>query len=463
MRDILVALILVGLMPTCFRRPFIGLVVFSWLAYMRVQDLTWGFARGIRWSYYIAMLMFFGFFAGPKKRLFIPDVRAYMMMALVVLFGIGLTLSNPDEFTVQRYLEYIKIVVIALFTTAVVQTREHLRVLVWVIALSLGFYGVKIGLWVILTGGGKVLQGPGGMLADNNDLSMALAMAVPMLFHIGMSEKREILRRAFFLTVPLTVLTIGATYSRGGFLAVGTAIGILVWRSRNRVAGVLIGILVVIIAVIAMPEDYKKRLATLKNPQAEGSAAGRLRAWGVATDMAKANPFFGVGFGQFRANWLNYCKNPTPQELRGKAVIVAHSSYFQIWAECGTPALVLYLLLIAFSFFTCWRIRRLAVRRYFSSWIINYATMFEASLAAFAVGSAFLNRAHFDLFYHWVAIIIVFSVIAQREMQDMTAYPERPTGSRGALAAVKPRGFGVGTRADRPRGFRNAPLLPERA
>jgi O-antigen ligase len=91
----------------------------------------------------------------------------------------------------------------------------------------------------------------------------------------------------------------------------------------------------------------------------------------------------------------------------GEDVIVAHSSYFQIWAECGTPALLLYFSLISARSARAGACAR-AKRRYHTSWIINYATMFEASLAAFVVGSAFLNRAHFDLFYHWVAIVIAF-------------------------------------------------------
>ena len=57
MRDIILSLIIVGLLPACFRRPFVGLIVFSWLAYMRVQDLTWGFARTFRWSYTIALVL----------------------------------------------------------------------------------------------------------------------------------------------------------------------------------------------------------------------------------------------------------------------------------------------------------------------------------------------------------------------------------------------------------------------
>ena len=50
MRDLIVAGFIVATLPTCFRRPFIGLLVFTLLAYMRLQDLTWGWARYERWS-----------------------------------------------------------------------------------------------------------------------------------------------------------------------------------------------------------------------------------------------------------------------------------------------------------------------------------------------------------------------------------------------------------------------------
>ena len=459
MRDVLVSMILLGLLPACFRRPYVGLLVFSWLAYMRVQDLTWGFARDMRWSYYVAVLMLLGFVLQPRERWFIVDVRTLIMIGLVILCTIGLALSHPDASVYTRYIEYIKVIAVALFTTAVVKTRDQLRVLVWVVALSLGFYGVKTGLWVILTGGGKILQGPGGMLADNNDFAMALAMAVPMLFQVGMTEQRKLVRRAFFVAVPLTILSVGATYSRGGFLSVAVAIGILVWRSRNRVVGILIGFLLAIVAVIAMPQSYKDRLATLRNPQEEGSAAGRLRAWQVATNMATQNPFFGVGFAQFRANWLRYCAEPTPQEKEGRAVIVAHSSYFQIWAELGTPALVIYLLMLVWSFIAIWRLRRLATRAYFSSWILDYCTLFEASLAAFVVGSAFLNRATFDLMYHWIAVILVFEVIARREIADPRVAAGRK-GGRGVLRRVAQSGFAAPPRRQVQRGFRTAELIP---
>ena len=239
MRDIILCLVLGSLLPSCFRRPFVGLLVFSWLAYMRAQDLTWGFARDMRWSLYVALAMFGGMLFNPKRRWFLPDLRCYIMIMLVVLAVIGVAFSlQPDSYQISRLTEYAKIVLVALFTTAVVTSREHIRILLWVIALSFGFYGVKNGLWGVLTGlQSKIIRGPGGMMEDNNAFALALAMAVPMLIHVGLSEKRTVIRRAFLIAVPFTVLTILLTYSRGGFLSLGAGTVVLIWHSRNRVGG----------------------------------------------------------------------------------------------------------------------------------------------------------------------------------------------------------------------------------
>lgn len=443
MRDLVLTLILFGLMPVCYRRPFVGLATFSWLAYMRVQDLSWGFARGMRWSYYVAIVTFAGFLVSrERKRWFRADWRCYVMFVLIALIGLGILFSEPPHTRqLDRYLEYVKIIAVALFTTAIVDSKERLRAILWVIALSFAFFGVKSGLMGLVNGGDAIIRGPGGMLADNNDFSLALSMSVPMLFHLGWSERRSEIRKVFWFAVPLTVITIGLTRSRGGFLSIATAIGVLVWRSRNRLQGMVIGFLVAVAGLLALPADFAERLMTLLEPTKEGSAASRLRAWGIATRMALDHPVLGVGMFKFRAHFEKYTTGPVGE------VIVAHSSYFQIWAECGTVALLFYFSLILGTFWTCWSVRAEARRRYHSSWIINYATMFEAGLAAFVVGSAFLNRAHFDLFYHWVALVIAFGVVARREMAQELAVPRGAEGGRGELELVVRPGFARQARA----------------
>src|SRR5688572_31843790 len=95
MRDIVVALVLLGVMPIAFRKPFVGLLIFSLLAYMRLQDLTWGFARGIRWSFYFALITFAGFFVNERRRSFMKvDVRNVIMITLIVLVGLSIVING---------------------------------------------------------------------------------------------------------------------------------------------------------------------------------------------------------------------------------------------------------------------------------------------------------------------------------------------------------------------------------
>src|SRR5688572_19047801 len=138
MRDIIFSIIMLALVPICFRRPFIGLLTFSWLAYMRTQDLCWWFAREQRWSFLIAIVTMMGYWSTRPDQWFKRSFRSYLMMLLVALVTIGIILSNAWTATqVDRWVEFTKIIGVALFTTAVVQTAAQLRVILWVIALSL--------------------------------------------------------------------------------------------------------------------------------------------------------------------------------------------------------------------------------------------------------------------------------------------------------------------------------------
>jgi probable O-glycosylation ligase (exosortase A-associated) len=282
------------------------------------------------------------------------------------------------------------------------------------------------------------------MLTDNNDFALALCMSLPMLLHLGLSERRLVLRRTVLAMVPLTVLTIVATHSRGGFLAMGCTAMVLAWRSRNRIGSFALLGLCLVGGVLFAPQSYIERLSTIREYEAEGSARARLEAWTVAVRMIEAKPILGVGFQKFQENYRRFDPNATPG-MSDTGTHVAHNSYLQIWAECGTPAFLLYLLLLAWCFLDLWRLRREAAARYHSSWILSYTTMFEASLAAFAVGSFFLSRAHFDLFYHLVAIVLIYTAIARASMRDEFSYPERER-VRGRLARQRARGFGSRSR-----------------
>jgi probable O-glycosylation ligase (exosortase A-associated) len=287
------------------------------------------------------------------------------------------------------------------------------------------------------------------MLEDNNNFGLALTMALPLLVQIGFAERNKILRRGVFAIIPLTVITILLTHSRGAFLSLAAMTAVMVWRSRNRTAGLALVAAAALIGVWFVPAEYVERIRSIADYRQDGSAMGRLAAWQTAINMAKANPIFGVGFQTFQWHYWRFASGAEHEGRR-----VAHNAYLQVLAECGAPALGLYLFLIGASLWSLWRVRKQAEQLYYSSWIINYAKMLEASMIAFVVGSTFLNRAQFDLYYHFVAIIVAFELIARREMEGLA--PERAGRLRGGeLTVVKPRGFGALVRRT---GFRREPV-----
>jgi len=61
-------------------------------------------------------------------------------------------------------------------------------------------------------------------------------------------------------------------------------------------------------------------------------------------------------------------------------------------------------------------------------------------MVAFVVGSTFLNRAQFDLFYHLVGVVVCFEVIAVSEMRGLAR--REPVGLRGGSFQLHlPGGF----------------------
>jgi probable O-glycosylation ligase (exosortase A-associated) len=438
MRDVIFSLLILALVPVAYRRPLIGMLTFSWLAYMRPNDLCWGFAREQRWSFLIAAVTAVGYFSNAKGKWFVRDARCYVMIVLALWVGLSILMgSMKSPLQTNLYVEYCKIIGIALFTTVVVVRREHLRLMMWIIALSFGFYGVKVGLSGVLSGGHiKVLQGPGGMLEDNNNFGLALTMGLPLLVQLAKSERSKVLRRGVMAMIPLTALTIFLTHSRGAFLALGAMAVALVWRSKNRLLGFGILAASLVGALSFVDRSYLDRLNTIQDYEQDGSAMGRLAAWATALNMAKAEPAFGVGYGMFQQNYWNYASGSSHEGKR-----VAHNAYLQVLAECGTPAFLMYTSLIVFSMLSIWKVRKRAKQLYYSSWILDYAAMMESSMIAFIVGSVFLNRAQFDLFYHFVALVLCFERIAIAEMEGRGEESgERSRG--GELRVVRPRGFG---------------------
>lgn len=412
MRDIIVLTWGFASIPLAFIRPFYGMCVFSILAYNRTQDLTWGVAADYRLSFYVAVATMLGFlFRPPGGRYMVFEARTWVLLLLLALVSLSVFTATYPNLAYHKFYEFLKVMIVALITPALLNTKERMRTLYWVIGLSLGFYGVKNGLLFE-----EARQGPGGMLLDNNDFSAALVMNIPFLLCLARTETRVWVKRGFYVAVPLTLIAIAMTHSRGGFLAMVCVYGIIVWKSKHRAMAIMAAPFLAVIFFLAMPPQFKERIATLKNPTEDNSARARLDAWDTAFRMSEKHPWKGVGYRNFRAVYNDYA---VARDSRDR---VAHNSYLQLMAESGRPALAVFLLLLGMTISNCWKLQRIGRARFGNDhWFVLYAGAIEISLYGYIVSGMFLNRAHFDLLYHIVAISIGLNMLARRELRQLEA------------------------------------------
>lgn len=444
MRDLFVFLVVMLLLPTSYRRPFVGLLLFSWLAYMRPQDLCWGFARTMRLSFFVGIAMTAGWYAFEKGRrpFVVWDFRSRAIVALGLLIAASYAFAPVhDEYTNRYFVEFLKILVVALFTTGQVDSPQRFRALAWTIALSLAFFGVKNGLGSLAKGGAPILRGPGGMLEDNNDFALALVMNVPLLWYLGIDDGRQWVKRATQVAVALTALTVLLLHSRGGFLAMVASALWIAWRSGKLVrAGMFLATLAVIFPVV-VPTHVLERLMSIGDTQ-DSSRNARLTAWATAFRMIEANPVFGVGMRNFQTSYRDYSVVPLGET---GTTYVAHNSYLQVWAESGTPAFLVYLMLLGSVFLLCRKVFRVGRARPELGWAKNWSRMMEATTVGFMVGAFFLNRGHFDLVYHWLSLVTALGAVTMAAVRAApgAAAPEQ----RGVISVrwrpVYARGSGV--------------------
>lgn len=175
---------------------------------------------------------------------------------------------------------------------------------------------------------------------------LALIAAMGCLISLGLALA---VRLAYLAALPLFVVTLFLTYSRGGWLAL--AVGLLAMLAirlpalDRRVAVPLAAALVVIVAAAAVavalafdsstttPSTGASRLTTV-------SGSNRAEYWRVAWQDVEEHPVLGSGAGSWGRYWLR--ERPVTQPARD-----AHSLFLETVAEVGPLGLALLLLAVA--------------------------------------------------------------------------------------------------------------------
>lgn len=173
---------------------------------------------------------------------------------------------------------------------------------------------------------------------DPNDLAMTLTLAVPMAWYLGTVFQKRVLRLFCRAYLPLGLLAVGLTGSRGGMLTAGVALMIVPLSMTKLTPGRLIAAMITLaitatVAATYVPEKVVERLATTSSDISRLSFGGRFKFWVAGLEAFTQKPLMGYGTGGFvRAIY----------PILGSVSLVAHNSFISLLVEEGIVGLLLY-------------------------------------------------------------------------------------------------------------------------
>lgn len=401
MRDLALAAIVFGLLPFCLKRPFWGVLMLTWLGYMNPHRLCYGFMLSFPIVQVTAIVTLIGLLVSKEPKRLVWSREITVLAVFVAWMGITTTQAYYPDAAFDQYVKIIKVQVLTFMTLLTLTSPERIRAFIWVIVLSVGFFGFKGGVFTILHGGSYQVYGPdGSFISGNNELALALVMTIPLMRYLQLTEERRIVRLGLTLLMLLSAISAIGSQSRGALLAL-SIVGFMFWLKGRNKLGVALLTLVAAAAVAAiMPDAWYERMSTIRTYDEDNSALGRINAWYMAFNMA-SHRFFGGGFESFQAPIFAMF---APEADR---VHDSHSIYFQVMGHHGFIGLALFLSLVALTWRKCSTLRRLTAKREDLRWAHDLGAMMQVTWVGYLCGGAFLGLAYFDYPYHLVAIAVV--------------------------------------------------------
>jgi O-antigen ligase len=262
--------------------------------------------------------------------------------ALLFILCAGLTLllrpGNPR--VPAKYYTFVQLFAVLWMIWQLAPTRRALYGLMF--SYVLGAYAASVATILLYRSQAGLLRrfAVGGV--DPNDLAMTLALAVPMAWYLGTVYQRPILRFVSRAYLPVGLLALGLTGSRGGMIVAFVSLAIVPLSMTRLTPGRLATAMATLaltgaLAAVYVPDKVVARLATTQNEVESASFGGRFKLWVAGMEAFTQKPLMGYGTGGFVG--AIYSK-------LGDQSLVAHNSYISVLVEEGIIGFLCYAVML---------------------------------------------------------------------------------------------------------------------
>jgi O-antigen ligase len=307
----------------------------------------------------MAVLAFGGHRRELSAALSTVEAKRYLLFFALMIFGIPFAYHRGLAFQ-EVLLHYTVNVVFFVLLVAQLTSLQRLKSFLWVICLSTMVYSVFGGLLQAGSFGDGRLELLGGVF-DPNDTAYVLLSLFPLCLYFVQFNAGLVKRLVAIAAICGAIATILLTGSRGGIVAFGV---VLLMLLLTRTTGIGVGRKLLLMVALASSWFLMKdkidverylTLSSLSSDYNVTSEGGRTKLWGEAFDLSLAHPLTGVGVHCFSTAADQARRLAGESYLRWHAV---HNSYLQVAAEVGLIGFTVYMLIYLRSLRTFFRLSR---------------------------------------------------------------------------------------------------------
>lgn len=418
------------------RYTYAAVFLFTLILYFRPHEAYTGIpllADIAFWSAAITLLVYIGSqlnYSGSLSSLS-PEVKCALFLALLGLLSV-LIARDPTLAWNTFSDPFIKVMAVFIVLANVLTSEQRIRGLMW-LGIAIGGYlsyqtYELYNQGIFSVEGYRVTPDFGGMFGNPNDMSIHLAMFIPIAFALGAASRNLVFKVISFSIAVFMSVAIALTQSRSGFLgllAVGAA---LIWklgRGRRIKAG-LAAVAFATVFIALAPGNYGTRVLSIFVPSLDvtGSSDGRRESLDRSILVTLRNPW-GIGIGN------------TP--IVGFRNLETHNAYTQVSSELGVAGLAAYLVLLIYPLRRLSRMEGEMSKSGDRSALYFMVVGTHVAIIGYMVSSFFASVAYQWYVYYPIAYAVGLRSIY--ESRVAAAADAAPTEAKPRMAAARRRYF----------------------
>ncbi len=424
MRDLFFIVFLAAMFGLGLKRPFILVLVYSYIDIVSPQRLSYYLLNSIPISL-IAFAAALGAWLVFDNKADCRLSRRQGVMALLLVYCWWTTMHA--DFPVQAATKWDwvwKALLFAMFLPLTLRTKLRIEALALTMVLCAGTIIVTAGIKTALGGGG---YGSLNMMVENNSglyegsiISTVAIAIIPLILYLAkhgtiFPPDWRVTTFAYAFCFACLLIPIG-TEARTGLICAAVLAMMMWWQTKRRVLYAGIGAVALLCAIPFLPSSFTDRMNTISTYQGDESASTRLQVWKWTLDYVARNPV-GGGFDNYLANSFTYNtiqKSGPKDNQRVEQVVITdrgrayHSSYFEMLGEQGFAGLFLWLLLNLGTLAQSERLRR----RYKDTpnpahrWVAPFAQAMVQGHICYLIGCLFVGIAYQPFVFMLIALQI---------------------------------------------------------